>query len=153
MQKNNLPLYEIAALTIGEIIVSLIVVAVYLIIGGGKIHYSVITGAALGSAVIVLNFLFLSISTNRAIDKVMAERGDAEMGEEEAAEWAAKHQSTIQSASKLSYVVRMLSMVATLVLAFLLGNVFDLIATLVPLLMMRPILMISQFIKRKGDKA
>ncbi|MBQ8689824.1 MAG: hypothetical protein IJ515_05630 [Clostridia bacterium] len=150
MQKNKLPLFEIAAMIIGELLVSLIIIGVYLIIGKGSVHYSVITGAALGSVVTVLNFLFLAISTNRAVDKVMAERGDGEMDEEEAAEFAAKHQSSIQAAAKISYVIRTLTMVATLVLAFLLDNAFDLIATLIPLLMLRPILMISQLIGKRN---
>ena len=149
MQKSKLPLFEIFAMIIGELIVSLIIVGAYLIIGNGSVHYSVITGAALGSVVTILNFLFLAITTNRAVDKVMAERGDAEMDEDEAAEFAAKHKSSIQAAAKVSYIVRTLTIAATLVLAFLLDNVFDVIATLVPLVMLRPILMISQLIGRR----
>ena len=62
MKNKNLPLYETAFILIGEIIVSLIVCGVYLIIG--KFSYKVITGVTLGTAVTVLNFLFLAISYN-----------------------------------------------------------------------------------------
>ena len=93
------------------------------------------------------------LSTNRAIDKVMAERGEGEMSDEEAAEFAAKNQVRIQAAVKTSYIIRTLSIVATLVLAFLLDGVFDVIATLVPLLMFRPIITVSQLIKQRFSKS
>lgn len=152
MRKNNLPLFEIAALVIGELIVSAIVCAVYLIIGNGTLHYSVITGSLLGSIVTVANFLFLAISTNRAIDKVLAERGEGEMDEEEAAEFAAKHKNAINAAAKISYIVRNIALVVTLVLAFLLKDVFNVIATLIPLVMLRPILIVSQIIQNRRKK-
>ena len=146
MKNSKLPLYETASIVIGELFTSLVVCGVYLIIK--KFDLSVGLGVLLGSSVTVANFLFLMISTNRAIDKVMAERGEGEMSDEEAAEFAAKHQVKIQAAVKTSYILRTLSIAATLVLAFLLDGVFNVIATLVPLLMLRPILTVSQLIKK-----
>lgn len=152
MQKSKLPLFEIAALAIGEIIVSAIICGVFLIIGKGSLHYSVVTGALLGSIVTVANFLFLAITTNRAIDKVMAERGDGEMDEEEAAEFAKEHKNSINNAVKISSIVRSIAMLVTLVLAFLLKDVFNVIATLIPLAMFRPILTASQIILTRRKK-
>ena len=151
MQKEKLPLFEIAAITVGEIIVSLIVCGVYLIIGGGSLHYSVITGAALGSTVTVLNFLFLAITITKAADKIMAERGDAEMDEDAAAEFAAKHQGELQNAAKLSYVVRMATMIAALVGSLIFKEHFNVIATVIPLLAFRPILTVAGLIKRRNS--
>ena len=80
MQKKNLPVAEILLLIFGELVVSLIVAGVYLLLQ--KFSYAVVTGCLLGSTVAILNFVILSVSVNRAIDKAMAERGEGEMTEE-----------------------------------------------------------------------
>ena len=147
MKNTKLPLYETLAMIIGEIITSLILCAVFLIIK--KFDLSVLLGVLLGSLVTVANFIFLMVFTNRAIDKAMAERGEGEMSDDEVAEFTAKHQANIQAAVKLSYVIRTLCIAASLVVAFLLDGVFNVIATVIPLLMFRPILTVSQLIKTK----
>ena len=147
MQENKVPIFELLFLIIGEVAVSAIVSVIFLILK--KFSFSVVLGAALGSAVTVINFLFLIITLNRAIDRVMSERGDEEMNDEEALEFATKHRAGLQAASKISYIFRMLSVTAALVLALFLQNVFNVIATVVPLLMLRPMLTVSQLIKSK----
>ena len=147
MNDNRLPRFEFLAIIVGEILVSALVCGVYLIIG--KFGTPVLFGALLGSAVTVANFLVLVITTNRAIDRIMEERGEKEMSDEEAAEFAAEHQSKLQAAAKLSYIIRTLSLIGALVLAFIINDVFSVIATLVPLIMLRPILTVSQIIKMK----
>ena len=104
MNKTKLPYYEIFTLLIGEVILSLIVSAIYLMIG--RFDYTVVTGAALGSAVTVLNFLYLAISTTKAIDTFLMLRGEKEMTEEENAAFVAEHQAIIQNAMKISYIIR-----------------------------------------------
>ncbi len=146
MKNKNLPLYETAFILIGEIIVSLIVCGVYLIIN--KFSYKVITGAALGTAVTVLNFLFLAISTNRAFDKAMEARGTKEMDDEEAKKFAEEHGASLQNAVKLSFIIRTFTMLAALIVAFVL-KWFDVIATLVPLLMLRPIITAESILRQK----
>ena len=91
MKKTKLPHYEIFTLLLGEIIVSAIICAVYLLIG--KFDYKVITGVSLGTAVTVLNFLYLSITTTKAIDKFLMLKGEREMTEEESALFVAEHQA------------------------------------------------------------
>ena len=149
MKNKNLPLYETAFILIGEIIVSLIVCGVYLIIG--KFSYKVITGVTLGTAVTVLNFLFLAISTNRAFDKAIEARGTKEMDDEEAEKFAAEHGASLQNAVKVSFIIRTLTMLAALIVAFVL-KWFDVIATLVPLLMLRPIITAESLIRQKCKK-
>ena len=56
-----------------ECVISLIVIGVYLLID--KFSYKVVSGAVLGTLVIVLNYTFLAISVNRAIDRYLEERG------------------------------------------------------------------------------
>lgn len=151
MKNKNLPLYETAFILVGEIIVSLIICGVYLLLN--KFSYKVITGCALGTLVTVFNFLFLAISTNRAFDRAVEARGSKEMTDEEIEEFTAAQQREISNAVKVSYITRTLTMLLALVLAFIL-DWFDVIATLVPLLMLRPIITLEAIIreKRKGGE-
>ena len=147
MQKKNMPTAEILFLVVGELIVSLIVSGVYLLLN--RFSYAVISGCLLGSAVTVFNFVFLSISVNRAIDKALAGRKEGEMTEEEAQAFAAENQAAVQRAAQGSYLVRQILMLGVLVCAFLLDGWFDVIATLVPLLMFRPLLSVCGLMKSK----
>ena len=147
MQKKNMPTSEILLLAVGELIVSLIVTGVYLLLD--RFSYAVISGCLLGSAVTVFNFVFLSISVNRAIDKALAGRKEGEMTEVEAQAFAAENQAAVQRAAQGSYLLRQILMLGVLVCAFLLDGWFDVIATLVPLLMFRPLLTVCGLIKSK----
>ena len=148
MKNKSIPLFETALLFAGELVVSAIVCAVYLLIH--KFSYKVVTGVALGSAVTILNFLFLSITTTRAFNKIAELRGSCSMDEEAALKFALEHQAQLQNAVKLSFIVRTFSMLAALVLALLL-DWFDVIATVVPLLMTRPILSVAAALKSKSE--
>lgn len=149
-KSNKLPLFEIFILAIGELIVSSIIVGVFLIIR--KFTWSVVFGALLGSCVVILNFIWLSISVNRAIDRALAERPEGELDDEALAAFTVKHTAAVQNASKLSYIIRTATTLITLVLAFLLEGVFNVIATLIPLLMLTPILTLGEFIKRRLNR-
>lgn len=147
MKNKNLPKYEMIAMTVGELLVSLAVCIVFLAIG--KFSLSVLFGSLLGSVVTVLNFCVMVISTDRAIERAMADRGDGEMDDEAAAKFAAEHEAKIQAAVKLSYLLRTVSVAAVLILAFALSDMFHVLAAAVPLLMYQPILVISQRIKER----
>ena len=147
MQKKNMPTSEILFLVVGEIIVSLIVSGVYVLLD--RFSYAVIGGCLLGSAVTVFNFVYLSVAVNRAIDKAMANRKAGEMTDEEAAAFAAENQAAVQRAAQGSYLVRQILMLGVLVGAFLLDGWFDVIATLIPLLMFRPLLTVCGLMKKK----
>lgn len=145
--KNKLSLYiDTVWLAIGEAIVAALISVVFLLIG--KFNYSVVTGAILGGAVTVLNFFILSVGVNRAINQFVEERGNKEMDEEEADKYAKEHGMTVQNAMMKSYMLRMFLMIGALVLAGITGW-FDIIATVIPLLMYRPILYVTEFIKTK----
>ncbi len=149
--KNKGNNYELWALTVGEIAVAALVVSVYYILslfGIVGFGIKVPLGATLGAAVTVFNLFFLILSVNRAVDRYIALRGSREMTDEEAEKFANENSMAIQNAIKSSFIVRTLTMVAALVVAFLTG-VFDPIATVIPLLMYRPILSVSALIKAK----
>ena len=147
MQKKNMPVTEILVLTVGELLVSLAVIGIYLLLN--KFSYAVVGGCLLGSAVAIFNFVFLSVAVNRAIDRAMAQRKEGEMSEEEAAAFAQENQAAVQRAATSSYLLRQILMVSVLVCAFLLDGWFDVIATLVPLLMFRPLITVCGLWKKK----
>lgn len=147
MEKTKLPYYEIISLAVGELIVSALTGLIFYFIG--KFNMAVIYGALLGAALIVANFLALAILSTRAVNNALLDRGSEEMDDEAAAEFAKRHQAKIQLVMTGSYIVRMVTMAAVLVIAFIFSDLFNPIATAVSLVMFRPILMVSQFIMNK----
>ena len=157
--KNKLSVYiDTLWLALGEVVVAFIVFAGFLLaktLGLELTLYKAITGSLLGGAVTVVNFLILSVSVNRAVNNYIRGRGEKEMTEEEAEQYAKEHAMDVQVAVAKSYVLRMALMIGSLVLAMLSGW-FSAIATVIPLLMYRPILYVTEFIKikvnaRRGD--
>ena len=146
MQNKKSTYRDILYLAVGELAVAAVVVVVYLLLN--LYSYKVLLGAVLGCAVAVFNFLFLTVSVNRAVDRFMALRGEGEMSDEEAEKFAAEHVGAIQNSQKLSYLVRTFTMLGTLVLAFITKQ-FDVISAAVPLLAFQPILIFTQNIARK----
>ena len=149
MKNKSLPFFETALILLGEIIVSLVICGVCLIFDW--FSYKIVTGVVLGSTVTTLNFLFLALSTSRAFDKAVAARGTREMDEEEIEKFTQEHQNNMNNAVKISFIVRTLTMLATLIVAFIL-DVFNVLATLIPLLALRPIIMIEALIREKFKK-
>ena len=144
-------------MAVGELIVSAVIIAVFMIVNLIKdnplLHYSVVTGVALGSAVTVLNFILLSILTTRAVNRALEDRGDGEMTDEEAESFAKEHKARVQLAMTASYIIRIITMVATLIIAFIFRDHFNVIATIIPIFMLRPILTVIQLIlNRKESK-
>ena len=177
MDSNKIPLREVIAIAVGEVIVGALICLVFLLCG--KYDYKVLLGAVLGISVTVANFLFLCITVNRALDRCLAnftptltektaepiiiessdDDGEDNDGEEtadepyedEAAKFARENVGKLQNAIKLSYIVRMSTVIAALVIA-LITKQFNVIATVIPLLCLRPILNLSEMIKRKEKR-
>ena len=152
--KNNNKLSKYADalwLALGEAIVALLVLAGFLIaraLGQEVAIYKVITGALLGGAVMVLNFIILSVGVNRAVDKYISERGDAVFTDDEAEKFAEEQGMVARNAMTKSYVLRNLLMIGTLVLAMITGW-FSPLATVIPLIAYKPLLYATEFIKIK----
>ena len=156
MKKNNAWIKETVILLIGEVIVSALVIGGYAV---AKFAFQydtnmlrAVLGALLGTVVTVLNFFFLSLSVNRAIDRYVELRGSREMTEEEAAQFTAAHSMEIQNTVKTSFIVRTVTMLIALVLAFI-SDWFAPLATAIPLLAFRPILTLGELIRRRGEIA
>ena len=154
--KTKLPLFEVTAMIIGEIITSAVIIAAFMVANLVKdaplLHFSVPVGALLGSLITVLNFILLSILTTRAINKALADRTEGvEMSDEEAEAFAKAHQAKVQFAMTVSYVIRIATMVVALIVAFIFKGIFNPIATIVPIFMMRPILTATQLVLNKKE--
>ena len=150
MKKSKLPKFEIATLAVGELAVSLVCALVFALLEA--FDFSVILGSLLGSLVVIFNFLWLSVSVNRAVDKALLEKPDGELDDEAVERFSESHTAAVQNATKLSYIMRTVTMLITLVLAFLLDDVFNVIATLVPILAFTPILTVGEMIKRRFNR-
>ena len=145
--KSKLSVYiDSLWLALGEVLVALAVVGGFAIFD--KFSYKVVTGAVIGGVVTVLNFLILSISVNRAIDKFINGRGTEEMSDEDAQAYVQKCGMSVQVAMVRSYVLRIIFMIGVLAVAMISGW-FSPLATVIPLLMYRPILYVVEFIKAK----
>ena len=114
--------------------------------------FSAVTGALLGALIVVLNFAFLSLSVNRAVDEYLAVRGSREMTDEEAERFTAENSMVIQNKIKTSYIIRTTTMLAALVIAFLTGW-FNPLCTVIPFLAFKPILSIGEMLRKKYDPA
>ncbi len=110
--------------------------------------YPAMLGALLGAAITVLNYLFLTISVNRAVDSYLEIRGSREMTEEEAERFTAENSMAIQNKIKFSFIIRTASMLAVLVLAFVTG-LFDPICAAIPMFVFRPLIYIFEIFKKK----
>ena len=138
---------DVLYLAIGEALAALSVAAVFLIIK--RFDFKVLFGAFLGAAVAVLNFLYLSYSVNRAVDKFMSLRGEREMDEEEARAFVNANAAKVQTEVTKSYLLRTLILV--LACALLFTKQFDVIAVVVPMLVQRPLIAVIE--KIKGGKS
>lgn len=145
IKKNN-SYKDTIYLALGEMVTSLVIVLVYLALG--YFDWTVITGVVLGSVVTVLNFVMLSHSVNKALNKYLDLRGNEKMDDEEAEKFAKANSLKVQNAITKSYILRTFIMMGSLVLALITGF-FDPLATLIPLIMYKPLLYVSEFIKRK----
>lgn len=145
MQNSKSTLIKLA---VGEVLVCVVTVLCYL--GLGKFDFTVISGAAFGFVVAMLYYIFLDISANRAIDNVLAERGQGELSEEEIDQFVKDNQKKLQQRMQVNFYIRIGIILAAFVIAFL-TKWFAVIATLVPLLAVSPLLMLFEYFK-KGDK-
>lgn len=153
--KPNNPLKDILPMVIAEIITAVLVCigGVLLdflgIIKDYSFDYSVISGAVLGAAVIVINYVVLITSVDKEIKKFIDNRPEGEMSEEDIQLYTKKQTVSVQNAIKISSTIRLLSMVATLVLAFITGW-FNPVAAAIPMFAFRINLTVVELIKSKS---
>lgn len=152
--KNKNILKDIYPVVIGELAVALLVCIGGLALSLAKVitfDYRIVTGALLGAAVMIANYGWLTYSVDNHIKSFVNKRGTREMNEEEAEEYAKANSKPIQKAIALSSAVRTVSMLVTLILAFLL-DWFNPIATAIPLFAFRFLIPVINQAISKNDK-
>lgn len=121
---------QTARIGLGEAICYALMLGVYGLLG--KLTLQVILGGVVGAVLAVGNFFFMAMIVTLAANK--AEAQDVEGG-----------QKLIRS----SYPIRIL-VLAGLLAAFALSGYFDVLALALPLLFVRPVIMVWEFLGKKG---
>lgn len=111
--------------------------------------YKIVTGAVLGTLATVMNFFALCFTVNRAVDKYMTIRGDAEMDEEEAQKFANENATKVQMEVTKSYLARSLILVGACALLF--TGWFNVITVVIPMILQRPLILLIE--KHRGGNA
>ena len=130
MDSRKIVFKETAVIAVGELILSAVMVGIFAALG--YFEMNVLWGALVGSLVIIANYFFMAVTVTVAADR--AEQGDAK-----------KSQAMIQ----LSGTVRLILMGVALLLAIKLGC--NVLALVLPLAFIRPILLVAEFLGKKGD--
>lgn len=130
MDSRNTVIKETAILALGEGILSAATVGIFTLLG--QFQWNVLWGAAAGCAVIVLNYFFMAVTVSLAADR--AAQGSPKAG---------------QNMIQVSSVLRLILMGGALLLGIKLGA--NVIALVLPLAFQRPILMLAEFFRKKGD--
>ncbi len=131
MDSRKAVMKETLLVTVGVLILSAIMIGVFAVLG--KFSLNVVISALAGSLVIILNYFFLAVTVSLASDK-------AAQGKTEEA----------QKMIRLSPLVRLVVMAAALFVGIKAGG--NVIALVLPLVFLRPVLMVSEFFRKKGDQ-
>lgn len=130
MESRNFLFRQTATVALGQALCSAAMLGVFALLG--KYDTAVLWGGILGAAIATANFFFLSLSAVYAADR--AEKQDVAGG---------------QKLIQLSYMGRMAGLFLVLFLCAKSG-ICNLIALVIPLVFTRPILTISEFLRKKG---
>lgn len=130
MDPRRVVLKETAIVAVGELLCSAVMVGVFAAFGFFQLN--VLWGALVGSLVMTANYFFMAITVNLAADR--AEKGE------------------VQQAKKmvqLSSTVRLVAIGVAMVVGVKLGA--NVIALVLPLAFLRPVLMVTEFFRKKGE--
>ena len=129
MDHRRIVLKETFAVAVGELVCSALMVGVFAALG--YFQMNVLWGALAGSIVMIANYFFMAITVNLAADR--AEKGEV---------------TQAKKMVQLSSTVRLVVMGVALVVGIKLGA--NVIALALPLAFLRPILMVTEFFRKKG---
>ncbi len=127
---RKIVLKETGIVAVGVLICSALMVGIFALLQ--RFSLDVLLGALVGSAVSIGNFFFMALVATLASDRAMAQ--DVEGGKK-----------LVQS----SQIGRLLAVGAILALCAI-SNVFDILALLLPMVFVRPVLLVAEFFRKKG---
>lgn len=131
MDSRKAVMKETLLVTVGVLLCSAIMVGVYALLGYFSLN--VLFSALGGSLIIILNYFFLAVTVSLAADK--AEQGKADEA---------------KKLIRLSPAVRLVVMAAALFIGIKAGG--NVIALVLPLVFLRPVLMLGEFFRKRGDQ-
>lgn len=131
MDSRKLVLKETAVVAIGQAICVGAMLGIYALLG--KFPQSVWLGGIAGGVLSILNFFFMAISAMKAADKAVEE--NVKGG---------------QLTMRLSYIVR-LAVLFIVLFALVKSGLCDVLATVLPLLFVRPVLFVADFFRKPGE--
>ena len=130
MDSRKLVYKETAIVAVGEVICTALMVAVFALLG--YFQMNVLWGALAGCLIMIANYFFMAVTVSLAADR--AEAGQVQQA---------------QKMIQVSSVVRLVIMGAALLIGIKLGA--NVIALALPLVFVRPILLLAEFFRKKGD--
>lgn len=130
MDPRKIVLKESAIVAAGELLCSAVMVGVFAALG--YFQMNVLWGALVGSLVMSANYFFMAITVNLAADR--AQKGEVLQA---------------KKMVQLSSTVRLVAIGAAMVIGIKLGA--NVIALALPLVFLRPILMVTEFFRKKGE--
>ena len=130
MDTQKIVYRETGIIAVGELLLSAVMVGIFAAFG--CFSMPVLWGAAAGCIIVVANYFFMAVTASLAADRAAA--GEVEQAKK-----------TVQTSS----VVRLICMGVLLLAGIKLGA--NVIALVLPLVFVRPILMVAEFFRKKGD--
>lgn len=130
MDSRKIVLHETKIILIGEIICTAIMLAVYALLG--RFDRTILLGGIIGAILAVLNFFFMAMNASLAMDK--AAQQDVQSGKKQI---------------KLSYTMRMAGIFVVL-FAFVKSGLCDALASVLPLVFVRPVITVAEFFRKRG---
>ena len=130
MDSKKLVLKETGIVAAGELFCSAVMVGIFAALG--YFQMNVLWSAFAGSCIMTANYFFMAVTASLAADRAQ--------------------QGQVQQAQKMvqnSAAIRLLAMGLLLFLGIKLGA--NVIALVLPLVFLRPILMLAEFFRKKGD--
>lgn len=131
MDSRKAVMKELVSVTVGVLVCSAIMVGVFALLD--QFSLRVVISALAGSLIIILNHFFLAVTVSLAADK-------AQQGKTEEA----------KKMIRLSPMVRLAVMAVALFIGIKAGG--HVIALVLPLVFLRPVLMLAEFFRKKDDQ-
>ena len=132
MDSRKIVFKETAIVAVGMVICTAVMLGVFALLG--KFNLSVILGGIFGCLLMILNFFFMAMGTSIAADK--AEKQDVKGGK-----------SILQTSRLLRYIL-----LFVILFALAKSEICNIFALAIPLLFLRPVLMVGEFFRKKGDE-
>ena len=131
MDSRKAVMQEVLLVTVGVLLCSAVMVGVYGLLG--YFSLAVLFSALAGSFIIILNYFFLAVTVTLAADK--AQQGKADEA---------------KKLMRLSPIVRLAVMAIALFIGIKAGG--TVIALVLPLVFLRPVLMLGEFFRKRGEQ-